>query len=179
MFIGSWGRGTGTRGRHVAEPARPDCAVPVSGPARQPAASLPDGTVDMETEARLALTALEESARRRFVELQMAVEPFLTAQADMHECQRSLRALMAGAISRAESGVLVTAMRRGDSVNVEILDDGIAACSAVDLPNGSSLPQGATVAVESLPEQGTKVLLRLRHARIVAAEPQSALEIIH
>ena len=179
MFIGSWGRGAGTRGRQSPEPARPNRALPIHEPIQELTGSLPGGTVDVETETRLALIALEDSARSRFVELQMAVEPFLAAQVDMTECQNCLRALMAGAIIRAESGVLVTAMRRGDSVDIEILDDG-AAYSAIELPDTSSLPQGMTVATDYLPEQGTKVLLRLPHARTaVAPEAKIAPETVH
>jgi len=115
----------------------------------------------MEQETRLALTVLADAARSRFVELQMAIEPFLVAKADFDDCQRCLRALLAAAIDRAESGVLITAARRGDSVHVTILDDCGTAPAAIHLPERDSMPQGSTATAEYLPGQGAKVSLRL------------------
>jgi len=179
MFIGSWVRSVATKGRHVAAPAPANSAALIPLLAQRVATSLPWGSVDVETETRLALTSLEDSARSRFVELQMAVEPSLAAQADMHECQNCLRVLMAAAISRAESGVLVTAMRRGDNVDIEILDDGTTAYSAIELPDRGNLPKGTIVAADYLPDQGTKVLFRLPYVQTAEAAAEIAPEMVH
>ena len=130
--------------------------------------------MDVETETRLALTVLEDSARRRFVDLQMAVEPLLVAQVDFNDCQACLRDLLAAAIGRADSGVLVTARRHGDHVDIEILDDCGSAPSSIRLPEPKSIPQGATVSAEYLPRQGAKVSLRLPHPRIDVADDSEA-----
>ncbi|HUN43186.1 MAG TPA: hypothetical protein VMU81_23080 [Acetobacteraceae bacterium] len=96
----------------------------------------------------------------------MAIEPLLAAKADPNDCQNCLRALLAGAIDRADSGVLITAMRRGDSVAIEILDDGSIKSVAHDLPKFEIVPPGLAVAAEYLPQHGVKVTLRLPYAQI-------------
>jgi hypothetical protein len=158
-FIGSWGREAHTSRSQAAKP-------PARTPVQQLAASLPPGVVDVETETRLALTVLEDIARRRFVDLQMAVEPLLVAQVDINDCQACLRELLAAAINRADSGVLITARRHGDCVNIEILDDCGSAPSSIHVPEPKSVPNGATVTAEYQPQQGAKVSLRLPCPRI-------------
>jgi hypothetical protein len=161
-FIGSWGREARTSRSQAAQP-------PARTPVQPPAASLPPGVVDVETETRLALTVLEDTARRRFVDLQMAVEPLLVAQVDINDCQACLRELLAAAINRADSGVLITARRQGDHVNIEILDDCGSAPAAIHLPEPKCVPNGATVTAEYQPQHGAKVSLRLPYPLIDAA----------
>ena len=122
---------------------------------------MPRGVIDVETEIRCALTALGDAARTRSIELQMAVEPGLTAAADMG-CQTWLRDVLAAAIGRAESGVLATAMRRGGNVAIEVLDDGATApATAVSQPEPGALSEGASITVEYQQGRGTRVVICL------------------
>ena len=126
---------------------------------------MPRGVIDVETEIRSAMTALRDAARTRRIELQMAVQPGLTAEADMG-CQACLRDLIAAAIGRAESSVLATAMRRGDSVAIEVLDDGATVpAGAVALPELGVPSEAASITAEYRPNQGTRVLLCLASPR--------------
>jgi hypothetical protein len=164
MSIGLWGRTRTSR-----QPAAlPPLETPIQQqiPGQQLTGSLPLGVVDVATEARLALTVLEDTARRRFVDLQMAVEPFLVAKADINDCQNCLRTLLAAAIDRADSGVLITAVRRGDSVDIDILDDCGTEPASMHLLNPDSVPQGVTVTAEYLRDHGTKISLRLPYPQI-------------
>lgn len=155
MVLGLWRPATSTSRRQAA------AQQAARTPPQQIAASVPRGVVNVETEIRQALTALQETARRRFVELEMAVEPSLVAKADTNDCQTWLRTLLAAAIDRAESGILVTAIRHGDSVHIEILDDGATEPASIHVPSPHILPPGATVTAENLRGQGVKVSLCL------------------
>lgn len=127
----------------------------------QPAA-LDASRIDVAALARMALSSLAAAAHGRRVKLQMAVEPMLTAHSDIAACQACVRDLLAGAISRAESGVLLTAMRHDAGIDIELLDDGATApTGAIRLPGAHTLPSGATVSGEFLPARGSKVLLHL------------------
>jgi hypothetical protein len=133
---------------------------------RADAGALPHGMIAVAPETQSALAATVDFARGRCVDLQMAVEPGLTAQADAAEYRACLRQLILGAIGRASTGVLVTAMRRGDSVEVAVLDDGSAPAgagtSSPPQPEAEqAIPLGATLTTDYRPEHGTTVLLRL------------------
>jgi hypothetical protein len=143
--------------------------------------ALPNGVVAIAQETRTALDGVSDFARRRYVDVQMAVEPRLIAQAHTADCQTCLRHLLFGAISRASGGVLVTAMRRAGGVEIAVLDDGIA--PAGTCPNGSterdwesSAPAGGTLSADYHPAQGTTILLRLPQPdlRPVAADDEPA-----
>jgi hypothetical protein len=142
--------------------------------------ALPDGVVAIAQETRTALDAVSDFARGRYVDLQMAVEPHLIAQAQTADCQTCLRHLLLDAISRASGGVLVTAMRRAGGVEIAVLDDGIAPAGA--RPNGSterdlarSTPAGGTLSADYHPAQGTTILLRLPQPELrpVTADDES------
>lgn len=77
---------------------------PLSRPLAMQVSPMPRGVIDVETEIRNALTALGDIARIRCIELQMVVEPDLTAEADLG-CQACLREVLAAAIGRAESSI--------------------------------------------------------------------------
>ena len=162
MFIGSWRR-AGTSRRQAARSR-------VQASSQRLATPLPYGVVDVEMETRLALNVLENTARRRYVDLQMAIEPLLVAEADINEFQACLRALLAAAIDRTQSGVLITAMRRGDSVAIEIVDDGGTESAMMHLPEPESMPKGATVTAEYLAKDGAKVSLRLPYPQTKVAD---------
>ena len=118
-----------------------------------------DRMVDLEAEIRMVLTAARKVAQRRFVSLEMAVEPNLVSAADTRAC---LHDLVLDAIHRAESGVLVTAVRRDGGIDVDVLDDGRTS------PGGQpccAVPHGATVAAEFRPGRGAIVSLRLTLAQ--------------
>jgi hypothetical protein len=147
--------------------------MPNSGPseARPPVArpdpdALPGGAIAVAPETRAVLAAEDGFARNRFVELQMAVEPRLVAQIDSAQYRICLRGLVRDAIGRASSGVLVTAMRQADGVEIAVLDDGTdparqpsdgSAQAGRDLP----VPRGAAVVVRYEQGRGTTILLRL------------------
>ncbi len=134
---------------------------PLSRPLAMQVSPMPRGVIDVETEIRNALTALGDIARIRCIELQMVVEPDLTAEADLG-CQACLREVLAAAIGRAESGVLASAMRRGDSVAIEVLDDGATApVGTILLPEPGSLSEAASITAEYQPDRGTRVVLCL------------------
>jgi hypothetical protein len=133
-------------------------------------AAFPRGLVAVAPETETVLAAANDFARGRSVELQMAVEPHLIAQADAAEYQTCLRQLILDAIGRAHSGVLVTAMRQADSVEIAVLDDGTAPTGArrdSSTPPSTepsvppAIPPGATLSVDCRPERGTTILLRL------------------
>ena len=146
-------------------------------PRRQ--AALPHERVAIESATRAVLEEFAPLARRRFVELQLAVEPGLVAQASLADYRTCLGCLVLAAVGRAASGVLVTATQRIDGVEVAVLDDGTlpagapaaggqAANEQADYAAGpawapASAP-GATVSVVYQPELGTTALLRLRRA---------------
>jgi signal transduction histidine kinase len=142
---------------------------PIAAPRRPVtwgAAALPRGMALVERETQAALAAVSDYARTRFVELQIAVEAGLVVQAEPADYRTCLGNLLLGAISRAVSGVLVTAMRRVDGVEITVLDDGTASAGA--RPDGStrgvndpSVPAGGTLGADYHPQRGTTVRLRL------------------
>jgi hypothetical protein len=157
----------------ASRPASMRVSHPPTAPARtarlDPAA-LPRGLVAVAPETQAVLAAAKDFARGRSVELQMAVEPHLVAQADAADYQTCLRQLILDAIGRAHSGVLVTAMRQADGVEIAVLDDGTVPTGArrdsATPPSAAlsvplAIPPGATLSVDCQPERGTTVLLRL------------------
>jgi hypothetical protein len=154
-------RGTGVVNARIS---RPPATFPSTVPSDQ--AGLPRGLIALAPETQAALAAASGFARSRGVTLQMAVEQGLVAQADAVECQACLRHLILGAIGRADSSVLVTAMRQPDGVEIAVLDDGAAPAGArpdrlTQAVGGPSAPLGGTLRAEYQPERGTTVLLRL------------------
>jgi hypothetical protein len=147
--------------------------VPNSGSSKaRPAAarldpgSLPSGAIAVAAETQAVLTAEDGFARNRFVELQMAIEPRLVAQIDSAQYRICLRGLVRDAIIRAVSGVLVTAMRQADGVEIAVLDDGTdparqEADASVQPGQDLPVPRGASLIVRHEQGRGTTVLLRL------------------
>jgi hypothetical protein len=147
----------------IARISRP----PVSHPRTfRPGADNVPRSMIVAPETLSVLTAASGFARGRLVNLQMAIEPGLAACVDAAEYRTCLHQLILAAIGRASSGVLVTAMRRADSVEVAVLDDGGASAGA---PRASpaqpaaeaALPVGAVLTTDYRPEYGTTVLLRM------------------
>ena len=133
---------------------------------RSNAAALPHNVVSVAPGIRDVLNGASEFARSRFVELQMAVEPRLVAQVDAGQFHACLNHLVHGAIARAGSGVLVTAIQRADAVEIAVLDDGINPAGSrsgdITLPDQETLvPSGATLSADYHPERGTTIVLRL------------------
>jgi hypothetical protein len=154
-------RGTRSVNSRISRPL-----AAISRPLPSDPAGLPSGSVAIARETQAALAAASGFARSRSVELQMAVDPRLIAQADASECQTCLRHLIRGAIGRANSAVLVTAMRQADSVEIAVLDDGTAPPGAqpdglAQLDGAPSVPLGGTLSAKYEPEHGTTILLRL------------------
>jgi signal transduction histidine kinase len=127
----------------------------------RPAAALPHGLVAVAPETLAALAATGSFARSRFVDLQMAVEPALIVEADAAEYQACLRHLILGAIRRASSGVLVTATREADGVEIAVLDDGAGAPDGTTPAGEPAAPLGGTLRVNHRPDRGTSLLLWL------------------
>jgi hypothetical protein len=123
---------------------------------------LPPGMIALGPETQTVLTAASSFARNRRVLLNVTVEPHLYAQADAPSYRTYLYHRVFGAINRADSGVLVTVIRCGDSVEIAVLDDGTNAAhddTATDRP--PALPQGSTVVATYKPHHGTTIRLRL------------------
>jgi hypothetical protein len=143
--------------------ARPShAAVPRTMPTS--ATVLPRGLCAVAPETQAVLAAAKDLGRRRYVELQMAVEPDLVAEVDAAAYRTWLRHVLLAAIGRAYGAVLVTAMRQADGVEVVVLDDGTGAPhdGPTQAAEKAVVPPGATISVDYHPEHGTTVLLRLR-----------------
>lgn len=157
---------TAWRPRRATRPADAQVGRPPASFTPAAAPVLPRGVVAIEPETQSALTAASDFARGRFVELQMAVEPHLIAQADAAEYQKCLEHLIHRAIGRASSGVLVTAMRQADGVEIAVLDDGAdpggdpGNCS-VPPAEEPPVPVGGLLSASYQAELGTTVMLRL------------------
>lgn len=154
--------------RVAAQSNRQPAALPrtvTSGTVTPDVAASLGGLVAVAPGIQAALAAASDFARSRCIELQMAVEQRLIAQADAAEYQGCLHCLILGAIARAGSGVLVTAMRQGDGVEIAVLDDGIApARGRPDCAAGQSVPFGGSLSASYQPDRGTMILLRLPQA---------------
>jgi hypothetical protein len=128
--------------------------------------ALPRGMVAVAPETRAALAATSDFARSRSIALQMAADPDLIAQVDLAEYQTCLRSLIRDAIGRACSGVLVTAMRQADGLEIAVLDDGTDPAGTIVDSGAQSerttpVPHGGSLTANYQPEQGTTILLRL------------------
>jgi hypothetical protein len=147
--------------------------MPTSGPSKaRPRAAwpqlgaVPSGAIAVAPETQAVLAAEDGFARNHFVELQMAIEPRLVAQIESAQYRTCLRGLVRDAIVRASSGVLVTATRQADGVEIAVLDDGT---SPAGLPSDGSaqpvqgvpVPRGAALSVRYEQGRGTTTLLRL------------------
>lgn len=126
---------------------------------RSTADAVPRGMIAIAPETHTALAATIGFARSRSVDLQMAADPSLVAQVDAQGYQTCLRQLIQQAVGRASSGVLVTAMRQADGVEIAVLDDG----AGVQGPMATHppLPPGCTLTADYQPDRGTTILLRL------------------
>jgi hypothetical protein len=152
--------------RRAARPASSRISHPPARGVRPDPAAVPRGLLAVAPETQAVLAAANFFARGRSVELQMAVEPHLIAQADATEYRTCLRQLILGAVGRAHSGVLVTAMRQAGSVEIAVLDDGTGPTDVrrdgSAAPSAEpSVPLGGTLSVDCQPERGTTILLRL------------------
>jgi hypothetical protein len=128
--------------------------------------ALPRGMVAVASETQAALAAMRSFAHSRSVALQIAADPDLIARVDPTEYQTCLRGLIRGAISRASSGVLVTALRQADSLEVTVLDDGTDPAdtridSGAQPEPMTPVPHGGSLTADYRPEQGTTIVLRL------------------
>ena len=147
------------------------CDIRNGDPTREPC-----GVITIAPETQAVLAAEDDFARSQFVELQMAVEPCLVAQIDAAEYRTCLRGLVRDAIGRASSGVLVTAMRQAEGVEIAVLDDGTdpahqqsagAAQPGRELP----LPRGATLIARYEQGRGMTMLLSVRQLESLAVPP--------
>ena len=123
-----------------------------------PRAACSQPVVDLEAEIRMVLTAANRLACRRSVDLQMAVEPRLVAETDVAAFRACLREFVADAIGRAEGGVLVTAHKHGQRVDVDVLDDGSMRSNAFA---ARTVPPGGIVNVSYQAGDGTAMRLSL------------------
>lgn len=107
--------------------------------------SLPPGVAEVEAEIRAALAAHAGAARESHIDLQVACTPRLCAQADPASLRICLRELVAAAIARAATGVLVTSTEHAGAIEITILDDGVSAPGATETgaPPADILPKHA------------------------------------
>ena len=127
---------------------------------------LPHGVAMVEAETQTALAALNAVACDRFVELQVACEPHLFARAEPGDLQSCLRGLLSAAIDRATSGVLVTATKQPDTIEITVMDDG---CVRTGIPAAEqqlhyALPAGASLTASYRRDEGTTVVLHVPRA---------------
>jgi len=125
------------------------------------------GMLDVAAEARAVLRQLEGQAAKRFVELEMAVQPGLAVRADPGAFRSLLFDLLNCAIGAAPCGrILLAGVHAGHRVQISVTDDGPMADAALrqarlrDAERLAAL-QGATLRVEARTSQGTTVYLRL------------------
>lgn len=180
MFVGSLlPRAIYARKRRAVPPAPPRIASrPVWQPAEQ---TLLPGSAEVETEVRAALAAVSEAACNAHIELQLACAPRLCAFLEPAVLRTCLRDLLAAAIARAGSGVLVTSAARADSIEIAILDDGPlppgAAAAAAPAPD--ALPDGARCTAAYSPGRGTVMTLLVPLAAVPgASDAEGAAELI-
>ena len=151
------------RATHQVAAQTSDAPIARSPSVRPKPIAVPHGVLALAPETRTVLSGALDFARSRYVELQMAVEPGVVAQVDAVAYRTCLHDLLSEAIVRAASGVLVTAVRQGDGVEVAVLDDG--SDSTGPRRDGSTqvaaVPPGASLVTDSPPQRGTTVLLRL------------------
>jgi hypothetical protein len=154
--------------------------APAARPVMRSAVASPCGATCVDLETHTALTALNGYARSRFVELQVAVEPGLVVQADPADYRACLRNLLLAAIGRASSGVLVTAMRQAEGIEIAVLDDGTVPAGVRSYgstlgADGSFVSVGGTARTDYHPQRGTTVRLRLpRSAGVTVASDADA-----
>jgi hypothetical protein len=128
----------------------------------------PGNVIAIDAEVRSALAAVSGLAHDFRIELQMACEPNVLAMADQDRVQSCLRELIAAAIDRADSGVLVTATIQAGETEIAILDDGDNSVdrSSPGQPTQTykpvcSLPAGARLMADYKSGRGTTVTLRI------------------
>ncbi len=145
------------------------------------AATLPHGVLAIEQETQVALAAASEFAHSRCVDLQLAVEARLFAQAAAADYLTCLRQLLSSPIGRASRGVLVTAMRQANGVEIAVLDDGTGHAGlerdgSMRPAQEPAIPAGATLSIRRDPKYGTTILLRLPRPdrQPPASEPDEA-----
>jgi hypothetical protein len=134
-------------------------APPVHGPGPS---ILPRGHIAVEERLRRLLAAIEGLARTRFVELQIAVEPGLSAPSNPAEFDTCVHQLLVAAVARARGAVLVTTMHQAGAVELAILDDGDAGGGATDAMLVA--PAGASVVHEHQARCGNAVRLVMPQA---------------
>src|SRR5690348_11774882 len=80
---------------------------------------------EVEAEARAMLAGLKDLARRQSVQFELAVEPGLAIDGDVHALRAVLTELTAHAARRAAGGrVLLAASRVGRFAEIAVCDDG-------------------------------------------------------
>ncbi|MDR3538725.1 MAG: hypothetical protein P4L71_19675 [Acetobacteraceae bacterium] len=133
-----------------------------------PAERTPSGApIALQPLIQAVLRQVEQAAAMRLVEVQLAIQDGLTAVVLPDIVRPALAATVAGAINRAPAGlVLVSAERRGGSIEIAIQDDGAVtdrrAIEATLAPVCQALAlQGGTLTVFGDAGQGTTVVLRL------------------
>lgn len=125
------------------------------------------GMLDVAAEALSVLRQLEGPAAKRFVELEMAMQPGLAVRADPGAFRSVLFDLLNSAIGAAPCGrILLGGQQVGNRVQVSVTDDGAAADGPLrqaKLREAERLAalQGGSLLVDARPSQGTTVYLRL------------------
>lgn len=163
ILIAGWQRRCGWRARAAGmDPAAP--RVPRFELSRTPFAS---GELDVTAELDAVMVQLGPEAARRYVQLEMAVQPELAVRADPRALREVMGDLVANAIRHCPCGrVLVGAERHGGRVQISVTDDGVGPTSEVQegvLRTAAELValQGGTFDVQSRPGAGTTVTVRL------------------
>jgi hypothetical protein len=127
-------------------------------------------TLMLEPAVRVAARALQREARANFVQVELAIDPWIKAHVDPNVLGTALRVTMLAAIRATPGGqVLVTGMTLGGQPHIRVTDDGkdTDQLTREGLIRGVGemiALQGGFVGVEVRPGRATTVTIRLPSA---------------
>jgi len=148
----------------LREPPAPSLQAlrPNTAPAR--------GLVDVQSEARAVLESLAGIAQKQDIRLEIAIQADLTVRLDRDEFRDAIAALVTHAIHAVSGGrVLLGAMRHAGRIQIAVMDEGSG--DDPSLQSAQLRPiaefaarQGGSLEIDSRPNEGTTLLLRLPEA---------------
>jgi hypothetical protein len=134
-------------------------------PAMPPAQSA--GPIELQPVILDVLQRFEHTAALRLVQLEIALQEGLTVLTPRTAVDAALAEVISGAIRRAPTGrVLISTERRGEDVEIAVLDDGAPAdpaliAASLRAATDALGPDGGTVGVADRSEAGNIVVLHL------------------
>jgi anti-sigma regulatory factor (Ser/Thr protein kinase) len=145
-------------GRRRPPPLRMFAAMP---------STQPQGPMELQPVILDVLQRFEQTAALRLVQLEIALQEGLTVLAPRAPVDAALAEVVSGAIRRAPTGrVLISTERRGDDIEIAVLDDGAPAdpaliAASLRAARNALGPDGGTVGLAPPSDTGNAVLLHL------------------